>query len=72
MLVQKSHRDNETDKGHDEKYHAVLYKIEIYRVFPKKVARLKLFGIFSLQLRIFECNFANLLGIYIQYIYQFL
>jgi len=36
MLVQKSHRDNETDKGHDEKYHAVLYKIEIYRVFPKK------------------------------------
>ena len=34
----------------------------------KKVARLKLFGMFSLQLSLFALNFANLLAIYIHII----
>ena len=39
--------------------------IRIYRVFQKKVAPLKLFGIFSLLLSLFALNFADSLAIHI-------
>jgi len=42
-----------------------LELVDMYSVSQKKVAPLKLFVIFSLRLRIFQWNFANLLSVYI-------
>jgi len=67
--LRNSHLDNRSTQRREQNYWQRRHRrCGKYRVFQKKVAALKLFGIFPLRLSLFAWNFANLLAIHIHII----